>query len=110
MATGLLSGVHRPWKMDLQTTQTDDTNLLSWPSPVSDHRRVDRQTTTQPVDQDEHFVCTQDSSHGSRILRLELLGNVEDEFLLSSDMGRVTTLVFLAVTPLSISVAYSSGI
>ena len=41
--------------------------------------------------------------HGSGVLGLELLGNVKDEFLLSTDMGRVTTLVVFTIVPLTSS-------
>jgi hypothetical protein len=37
--------------------------------------------------------------HGSGILGLELLGDMENKLLLSSDMGRITSLVLFAILP-----------
>ena len=60
-----------------KTTDTDDTDLLSWTDVVSDHGRVDGQTGTE---------------HGSGILRSELLGDGENESVVGSDGSRVTSL------------------
>ena len=60
-----------------KTTDTNDTDLLSWTDVVSDHGRVDGQTGTK---------------HGSGILRSELLGDGENESVIGSDGSRITSL------------------
>jgi len=67
-----------------ETTETDDTDLLSWSSTVSDKGRKDGQSTTQ---------------HGSGIGGFQAFGNRKDESLLSTDVGRVSTLVLGLVGP-----------
>ena len=60
-----------------KTTDTDDTDLLSWTDVVSDHGRVDGETGAE---------------HRSGILGRKLLGDGKDESVVGSDSSRVTSL------------------
>lgn len=60
-----------------ETTDTDDTNSLSWSSTVPNQRREDGQTGAE---------------HRCRILRSECLWDGKDVLVVGSDSRRVTTL------------------
>ena len=60
-----------------KTTDTDDTNSLSWADIVSDHGRVDGQTGTK---------------HGCGILGSKGFGDGENESVVGSDGRRVASL------------------
>jgi hypothetical protein len=67
----------REVKLTAKTSDTDDTDSLSWSSSSSDQGGEDGQTGAE---------------HGSGILRLECLGDGEDELLVGSDSGGVASL------------------
>jgi len=60
-----------------ETTDTDDTNLLTRASTEADQRRVDGQTSAE---------------HGSGDRGLEVVGDLEDEVVVCTDVRGVTTL------------------